>query len=266
MRLLVPAAALLLAAGCVSNQDSAQKNAAATPTAGASQATAAATAAAQEELKQKAEDAAFQLELANVRLQRAQMDAEQQQTESGLATTKAQLELRLAQKALDHYVKVEMPAKRSRGELDLTQGKDFLTEQEEELAQLELMYKNDDLGDKTKEIVLARSKRRLDRARQSIALQTKELDDLLTVQQPDQKEKLELAVKDKENDLHRAEFAAKTAQIDKDLAVRTQAMEVEKQKREVEKARKAVTSPAPTGRADAKTPASSVAAFLFGMQ
>lgn len=242
MRLLVPAAVLLLTAGCTSNQESSPKNPVAPPVAGQAS-PAAAAAAAQEELKQKADDAAFQLELANVRLQRAQMDAEQQQVDSGLATTKAQLELRLAQKALDHFLKVEMAAKRARGELDLTQGKDYLTEQEEELAQLELMYKNDDLGDKTKEIVLARSKRRLDRARQSIALQTKELDDLLTVQQPDQKEKLELAVKDRESDLHRAEFTAKTAQIDKDLAVKTAAMEVEKQKRELEKARKAAAQP-----------------------
>jgi hypothetical protein len=240
MRLLVPAAAaLLLTAGCLSSRDGSKE--AANPAGGAG--APASAAEAKEEAKQKAEDASFQLQMASARFDRAKMDVEQQNFESSLATTKAKLELSLAQKALDHYVKVEMPAKRARAELDLTQTKDYVTEQEEELAQLELMYKADDLGDKTKEIVLARSKRRLDRAQKSIALQAKDLDDLVTVQQPEQREKLENAVKEHEADLQRAEVAAKTGQVDKELALRTQEAEVKKQKREAEKAAKAASQP-----------------------
>jgi len=242
MRLLVPiAATLLCAAGCTSGEVSGQKEPGSAPNAPAGAPPP--MTPAQEEAVQKADEAAWQLEIATTKLERAKMDAEQGQIESALAVAKAKLELSLAQKALDHYVSVEMVQKRARGELELTQMKDSLTEQEEELAQLELMYKGDDLADKTKEIVIARTKRRLERVKASLALQTKELEDQLTVQQPEQKEKLENAVKDKQADLDRAESTAKSSAIDKQLAVKSQTMELEKQKREYAKAKKAAAQP-----------------------
>jgi hypothetical protein len=242
MRLLVPVAATLLcAAGCTSGEVSGQKEPGAPQNAAAGQAPA--MTPAQEEALQKADEAAYQLEIATTKLERAKMDAEQGQIESALAVDKAKHELELAQKALDHYVNVEMPQKRARGELELTQMKDSLTEQEEELAQLELMYKGDDLGDKTKEIVIARTKRRLERVKASLALQTKDLDDLVNVQQPEQKAKLEVALKEKQSDLQRAESSAKSSAIDKQLAVKSQTMETEKLKREYAKAKKAAGTP-----------------------
>lgn len=242
MRLLAPiAATLLCAAGCTSGEVSDQKGSGAPS--GAPGGTAPAMTAAQEEAIQKADDAAYQLEIATTKLERAKMDVEQQKVDSALALDKAKLELSLATKARDHYVSVEMPAKRARAELELTQMKDSLTEQEEELAQLELMYKNDELGDKTKEIVIARTRRRLERVKASVALQTKDLEDLVNVQQPEQKEKLENAVKDKEADVQRAEATAKSSAMDKQLAVKTQTAEVEKQKREYVKAKKAAGQP-----------------------
>lgn len=238
MRLLVPVAVTLLcAAGCTSGEVSDSKEPAKAPPAPG--AAAPAMTPAQEEALQKADEAAYQLEIATTKLDRAKIDAQQGEIESKLAIEKSKLELTLAQKALDHFVNVEMPAKRARGELELTQMKDMLTEQEEELAQLELMYKNDDLGDKTKEIVIARTKRRLERAKASLALQTKDLEDLLNVQQPEQKDKLENAVKEKQADLDRAESNAKSSAMDKQLGVKTQTMELEKQKRDYAKAKKA---------------------------
>jgi hypothetical protein len=242
MRLLVPiAATLLCAAGCTSGEVSGEKAPGAPPSAPGGNAPA--MTPQQEEAMQKADDAAYQLEIATTRLERAKMDAEQQQVDAALAVAKAKIELALATKARDHYLNVEMPAKRARAELELTQVKDNLTDQEEELTQLELMYKGDDLGDKTKEIVIARTKRRLERMRASVALQTKDLDDLVNVQQPEQREKLENAVKDKEADLQRADANAKSGAIDKQLAIKTQTMELEKQKREFVKAKKAAAQP-----------------------
>lgn len=242
MRLIVPfAATLLCAAGCSFGEVSDQKGPGAPSPASAG--SKAPLTPEQEEAMQKSDDAAYQLEIATTRLERAKMDAEQQQVDSALAIAKAKLDLALATKARDHYVNVEMPAKRARAELDLTQMKDNLTDQEEELTQLELMYKGDDLGDKTKEIVIARTKRRLERVKASVALQTKDLDDLVNVQQPEQKEKLDNAVKDKESDLQKAESTAKSSAMDKQLAVKAQTMEVEKQKREFAKAKKAAGQP-----------------------
>ena len=76
---------------------------------------------------------AAQLELARIKLDRANMDADQQRIDGAAAVQKAQFELSVANKARDHYVNVEMPQKSARAQLDLQQAKDSLTEQEEEL-------------------------------------------------------------------------------------------------------------------------------------
>ena len=213
------------------------------PAGGTASPGAAQAAPSADELKQKAEDAAAQLELAKIKLDRANMDADQQRIDGAAAVEKAKFELSVATKARDHFVNVEMPQKSARAQLDLQQAKDSLSEQEEELQQLELMYSKDDLGDKTKEIVLARSKRRLERLRQSLALQQKDLDDLVNVQQPDQLRKLEAAVTDKTGDLRRAEFGLRSGQIDKDMAVKAQQNEVNKLGREIDKAKQKAAHP-----------------------
>ena len=213
------------------------------PAGASAPAPAAQAAPSAEDLKQKAEDAAAQLELARIKLDRANMDADQQRIDGAAAVQKAQFELSVANKARDHYVNVEMPQKSARAQLDLQQAKDSLTEQEEELQQLELMYSKDDLADKTKEIVLARSKRRLERLRQNLVLQQKDLNDLVNVQQPEALRKLEAAVTDKTGDLRRAEFGLRSGQIDKDLAVKTQQNEVNKLVREIDKTKQKTAHP-----------------------
>jgi hypothetical protein len=259
-RLLVPAVVLLCSTvGCdsMTSKDPATPgdapSAGAAPQAGApgpaggsAPAGAAQAAPSADELKQKAEDSAAQLEIARVKLDRANMDADQGRIDGAAAVEKAKFELTVATKARDHFVNVEMPQKSARAQLDLQQAKDSLTEQEEELQQLELMYSKDELADKTKEIVLARSKRRLERLRQNLALQQKDLDDLVNVQQPDALRKLEAAVTDKTGDLRRAEFGLRSGQIDKDLAVKTQQNEVNKLVREIDKAKQKAAAP-PTG-------------------
>jgi hypothetical protein len=259
-RLLVPAVVLLCTAvGCdsmTSKDPAAPGDAPSTgappqasapaPAGAAAPANAAQAAPSASDLKDKAEDSAAQLEIAKIKLERATMDADQQRIDGAAAVEKAKFELTVATKARDHFVNVEMPQKTTRAQLDLQQGKDSLTEQEEELQQLELMYSKDELADKTKEIVLARSKRRLERLRQNLALQQKDLDDLVNVQQPEALRKLEAAVTDKTGDHRRAEFGLRSGQIDKDMAVKAQQNEVNKLTREIEKAKQKAATP-PTG-------------------
>lgn len=235
-RQLAPALASLVIAGCASLHT---EPAAADAACCAAPAKAADAAGAADDAQQKLADLAEQSDLARMRLDRARIDAEQQQMDAALAADKARFDLDAAKKALDHFTQVEAPQKKAREELSLQQMVDAATEQEEELAQLEMMYKNDDLADKTKEIVLARTKRRLERVRTSLALQKQELNDLLTVQQPLQQDKLMQAVRDAEAALRRATVAAKTGQMDKTMAIHSQELEVQKLEREIAKAKKA---------------------------
>jgi hypothetical protein len=189
---------------------------------------------------QKVADCNDQLAMAKRKLERAQMDFDQQQSDGDAAVVKATVERDLAKKALKHFDDVESPQRLKKAELDLKDSSDSMTEQDEEMQQLELMYSKDDLGDKTKEIVLARGKRRLERAKQRLALAQKDYDDLKNVQLAEQRDRLVLALKDKELDLQRAEFGAKAGKMDKETAVLAAQQELGKVSRELEKAQKAV--------------------------
>jgi hypothetical protein len=66
-----------------------------------------------------------------------------------------------AQEALANYEKVDVVLKKRGDDLNESYGKDNIDDQKDELAQLEKMYKADELVDATEEIVLKRAKRRL---------------------------------------------------------------------------------------------------------
>ena len=60
----------------------------------------------------------------------------------------------------------------SRAELGFQFAQDGAKEAEQELQQLEMMYQEDEFADKTKEIVLERGRRRLERSKRSLAIET----------------------------------------------------------------------------------------------
>ena len=191
-----------------------------------------------EETTLKIAELTGQVELAKRKLERARMDVTQQGTDASSAISKATVERDLAQKALQHFDQVEMPQRIAKADLDLKDATDYSTEQQEEMQQLELMYAKDDLADKTKEIVLARGKRRLERAKQRLALAQKDNDDLKASQLPEQRAKLAQALQEKEQELQRAQFAAETGRMDKDTGVIAAQHELEKLQRELDKTTK----------------------------
>ena len=185
---------------------------------------------------EKLDELRYALEGAERRVARAEAEREQAAIDQRHAVRRAKLDLSDAQKALAHFDDFERPMRLARAELDLKGSRDYLTEQEEEMHQLELMYEKDDLGDKTKEIVLARGKRRLSRAKESFGLAQKEMNDLKGVTLPQQREKLEREVSAKERDLERASFQAKTSSEDKNQACVDAERAAAKARRELEKA------------------------------
>lgn len=185
---------------------------------------------------EKIDELRYAAESAERRVARAEAEREQSAIDQRHAVRRAKLDLSDAQKALAHFDEFEKPMRLARAELELKGSRDYLSEQEEEMQQLELMYEKDDLGDKTKEIVLARGKRRLARAKESFALSQKEMGDLKGVELPKQREKLEREVTAKERDLERAMFQAKTASEDKNQACVDAERAAAKAKRELQKA------------------------------
>jgi hypothetical protein len=149
---------------------------------------------------------------------RARMDVEANRRSDAAALEKAKAELAQAEQARKRFGEEEAPIKTERAQLDLQEAQDSLAENREELDQLEMMYKADDLADKTKEIVLNRGKRRLERAQQRLALQQREANSLQS--ELDQtRAKLELAVTEKKVELERMQRSVESDALEKDTAV-----------------------------------------------
>jgi len=90
----------------------------------------------------------------------------------------AEMSLEHTEKKWRQFEEIEAPLQRAEARLSLREASDGLLESQEELAQLEQMYAQDDLADATREIVLQRGKRRLDRAGEEVSIQERRLQQL----------------------------------------------------------------------------------------
>lgn len=176
------------------------------------------------------------LALAQKKLGRAKLDQSQQEIDAAAAVQKATEELGAAKRALQHFDEFDRPRKLAEAALSLQNAQDNLVEQEEEMQQLELMYSQDELGDKTKEIVLARGKRRLDTVRQRLEIARRVTADLENFQLVEERQKLALTVTEKEQALKRATFEQESGRADKQIAVEEQQSAVKKAEQELQKA------------------------------
>ena len=149
-----------------------------------------------------------QLAIAREKLTEARVDAEVQKAEAKDAADKGKGELELAKAELTQFDERDAPTRIAKAKLDLQDARDALSEQQEELAQLEATYAGGDLADKTREIVLNRGKRRVARAQQRLAIQERETSSLEQLTIPRERGKLELEVQTKTRDLQRSADAA----------------------------------------------------------
>jgi hypothetical protein len=109
-----------------------------------------------------------QLHIATERAGVARAQEQAQGAASALAVARVESELKDLTDQLAQLEQFDMPARVAKAKLGLSVSRDQLAEQEEELAQLEMMYKDADLADKTREIVLQRGKRRVKSAKERL--------------------------------------------------------------------------------------------------
>ena len=135
-----------------------------------------------------------ELPIAKEKLAKARQDAADQVKDAEAARGKVLREHALAKARLETFESREMPNRTAKAQLDVQNVKDGLDNAKEELEQLELMYKEQDLADKTREIVIRRAKRDLDRAVQRLTIQQAEMAVLVERTLPQEREKLALEV------------------------------------------------------------------------
>lgn len=123
----------------------------------------------------------FELEQRRARTALEHQSAEAQEA---VALAQAERDLRLASEDLARWRAEERPRRLAEDALDLQQSADGLLETREELAQLEMMYSASELGDATAEIVLNRTRRRLQRAEERHGLRERRSAELREVTLP----------------------------------------------------------------------------------
>ena len=131
--------------------------------------------------------------------------------------------LRAAQEDWRQYLAVDKPLSAKWADFTLTMAKEALEYQEEELRQLEKMYKADDLVEETERIVLKRTRNAVDRARFSLEYARVMHDEMLKFGLPRQEDRMKEATQ-------RAEIEHARLKISLPLAVSKQRIEFEKLK------------------------------------
>ena len=169
--------------------------------------------------ERKREQLARDLEMARLRLEKAELETQQTEARHTLAIEKAEKSLALAERDLRTYLEREIPAQMERAELNLQYAEDGFVEAKEELEQLELMYKDEEFADKTREIVLERGRRRLERSQRDLDIRRAEHATWLEEQIPIEKERRERAVVDERQALRRLGEDERLAGIDRHVGL-----------------------------------------------
>jgi hypothetical protein len=160
-----------------------------------------------------------ELEVARLRLSRAQLAREHAEAQFAESVSNAETDLELARVRLQDFTEVEVPQRTAWSELSLQRSEDGLKHAREELEQLELMYSEEQFADQTKEIVLERARRQLQRSERDAELRRKDHERLIEVELPLQTIEHERAVQNAERGLAQLRRGRAAEQIDQRVGV-----------------------------------------------
>jgi hypothetical protein len=172
-------------------------------------------------------DAEHAVAAARDKLALAKMQMEIAHKKADDARAHKERELELAKAELAQFEEVDAPNRAAKAHLDLARRQDALFEQQEELVQLEMMYEKEDLADKTREIVLQRGKRRVDRAKDELAIVERETQALEARTLPRERSKLALEAEAKARELEEMVHEAEATMLEKRIAVGTAEIELQ---------------------------------------
>jgi hypothetical protein len=154
-----------------------------------------------------------------------------------VALAKADSDAKRSEEAYRVFHDVEAPLRRLETEHRIQGARDNILDQEEELAQLEKMYKADELTEETEEIVLKRSKRQLERSRTSLGFHLQRQKLLLEIELPREDEALDLARKKAAIDWERMRTTAPLALAERRVTIEKARLALERQSTALERLR-----------------------------
>jgi len=186
------------------------------------------------ERERKREKLQQSLEVAQLNLAKAQISVELGELKYHDALSQAEMEFELAKKREQIFKKFTAPNRIARAELSLKQAEDGVTETQEELYQLEQMYKEEQFADQTKEIVLERARRRLERAQRDLELQREEFQTLKEISLPLEQQEVEHAAELKQRAVLQVQRDNEPGIIDRKVGVLSAEAEVTRIEQELE--------------------------------
>jgi hypothetical protein len=134
------------------------------------------------------------LALARERLAVAKLEAAAYEQAQAAQARHVAAEVKLAEASLARFVEADMPNRLAGAKLDLQGAKDRAQEAADELAQIKIMYAEQDLDDLTAEFVVSRGERSAARAVERLAIQASALAALEQRELPQERERLALAL------------------------------------------------------------------------
>lgn len=177
------------------------------------------------------------LEDAKIELRIANAEAEGAARKAADEIDGAETALRVATEALDQFMKAERDLELSQVTLDLDQASWRVEAEKQELAELEAMYKRDDVATLTKELVLQRGKKGVEFAERGLAHEQRQAAAKRDFELPRKQRELEFEKKEHENALREARAEAATGKDGIELKLRKAKAEVDDAEKALAKAR-----------------------------
>lgn len=179
------------------------------------------------EIEEALERARIELEEASLRLDLLR-EEQRIAEESGLTEIeRRRLAAERAERALELHREVERQRQQRGAVLRLQGNEDSLTNQRQELEQLEAMYAGTSLATETKDIVLERARRSMARAQESLALARIDHELFATIEMPQRDRDVEDRAKWSAQDLRHAEVSKRLDAIRRRLALAESTRRVE---------------------------------------
>lgn len=160
-----------------------------------------------------------ELEIAEHKLRVAESSLELAQLSARTGVHFAERELEMARFERERFEAMDRPRRIAEKELQLQRARDRAQEAADELKQIELMYAEQDLDDKTAEFVVSRGRRAAERSARDLELQEQELKAFVSFELRKQADALGLAVERKEVELEKARRSADNDVLQRKIGV-----------------------------------------------
>jgi uncharacterized protein YceK len=203
-------------------------------TAGKAPASEEAAAKAEEKDREK-EELARKLDLARARFKVTALEAQAFDAKHEARVRHATVEVEMAKAKLATFREVDVPNRVATQTLNLQSTRDRAQEAADELAQIEIMYAEQDLDDQTREFVIQRGRRNAERSAKRIEIQEGEFRKMKERELPQEERKLELSLDKANTGLTAADREGEIGRQQKAIAVKQAENEVHKLELELKK-------------------------------